>query len=113
MTGPGDGDNGAGHGGSGGAAAFKLVADFWVLRIVEELGGTDSGVRFSSLQRALGEVSPATLSGRLRMMETEGLLERDTGAHHGRGSASVSYRLTDRGDQLVPIARAIRTFAAG
>lgn len=93
------------------AADFKLVADFWLLRIVEELHGADGGVRFSPLQRALGDVSPATLSTRLRVMEAEGLVARDTGEHAGRGSASVSYQLTDRGRQVVPIVVAVRAFA--
>ncbi len=88
--------------------AMKLVADFWVLRIVEELDSGSGGLRFSVLERSLGGVSPATLSNRLRRLEEGGLIHRDEGAD---GPISVSYRLTDRGRGVLPVIRAINDFA--
>jgi len=32
---------------------MKLVADFWVLRIVEELAASAEGLRYSALERSL------------------------------------------------------------
>ena len=88
--------------------AMKLVADFWVLRIVEELAPSEEGLRFSALERSLGGVSPATLSNRLRRLEDRGLLERCEGAD---GAISVTYRLTDQGRKVQPVIRAINDFA--
>jgi DNA-binding HxlR family transcriptional regulator len=89
-------------------AALKLVADYWVLRIVEELSLADDGLRFSMLQRALGGASPATLSNRLRRLEEQTLIERNGSA----GKLSVVYRLTKHGRDVLPVIRAINEFAA-
>jgi DNA-binding HxlR family transcriptional regulator len=88
-------------------AALKLVADYWVLRIVEELSLADEGLRFSALQRALGGASPATLSNRLRRLEEKTLIERE-GAD---GKLSVVYQLSERGRHILPVIRAIDDFA--
>jgi DNA-binding HxlR family transcriptional regulator len=88
--------------------AMKLVADFWVLRIVEELDTEAAGLRFSALERSLGGVSPATLSNRLRRLEDRGLIQREEGAD---GPISVTYFLTDRGRKVLPVIRAINDFA--
>jgi DNA-binding HxlR family transcriptional regulator len=90
-------------------SALKLVADYWVLRIVEELSLSDSGLRFSALQRALGGASPATLSNRLRRLEEQGLIGREG----SEGRLSVSYTLSDHGRRVLPVIRAINEFAAG
>jgi DNA-binding HxlR family transcriptional regulator len=87
---------------------MKLVADYWVLRIVEEIHGADEPVRFSTLQRALGDASPATLTNRLRRLEDQGLITRCEGSV---GKASVVYGLSDRGLRVLPVIRAINTFA--
>jgi DNA-binding HxlR family transcriptional regulator len=87
--------------------ALKLVADYWVLRIVEELSLADDGLRFSLLQRALGGASPATLSNRLRRLEEQNLVEREG----SDGRLSVVYRLSEHGRAVVPVIRAINEFA--
>ena len=90
------------------ADALKLVADYWVLRIVEVLSMADGGLRFSELQRSLGGASPATLSNRLRRLEQQKLIERT-----GRpGKLSVSYALSERGHRIRPVIDAINDFAA-
>jgi DNA-binding HxlR family transcriptional regulator len=89
-------------------AALKLVGDYWVLRIVEEISLSDSGARFSELQRALGGASPATLSNRLRRLEAQGLIDRDDAP----GKLCVVYTLTARGNQVLPVIRAITDFAS-
>ncbi len=89
--------------------ALRLVADFWVLRIVEELDRADAPLRFCQLQRALEGVSPVTLTARLRGLDERGLVSRTEGSD---GRASVSYELTGRGQQLLPVVRAINDFAA-
>ena len=92
---------------------LKLVADYWVLRIVEELSLSDQGLRFSELQRALGGAgpttlcSPATLSNRLRRLEEQSLLEREGAV----GRLSVVYSLSDTGRRVLPVIQAINEFA--
>jgi DNA-binding HxlR family transcriptional regulator len=88
--------------------ALKVVADYWVLRIVEELDHSDGPLRFSALQRALGEPSPATLSNRLQRLEDEDLVTREEGTD---GRASVAYALSEKGRRVLPIIRAIDAFA--
>jgi DNA-binding HxlR family transcriptional regulator len=88
--------------------ALKLVADYWVLRIVEELNLSANGLRFSELQRALGGASPATLSNRLRRLEEQTLIERQEAA----GKLSVVYSLSDHGRRVLPVIQAINEFAA-
>ena len=90
------------------AEALKLVADYWVLRIVEELSLAGGAVRFSELQRLLGGASPATLSNRLRRLEEQHLVER-SGCP---GRLSVSYTLGERGRRILPVISAIDEFAA-
>ncbi len=90
-------------------AALKLVADYWVLRVVEELHLAENGLRFSELQRALGGASPATLSNLLRRLEERKLIDRD----ECPGRLSVKYRLNERGTSVLPVIRAITDFAAG
>jgi DNA-binding HxlR family transcriptional regulator len=87
--------------------ALRLVADYWVLRIVEELSLTDEGLRFSELQRLLGGASPATLSNRLRRLEQSSLVSRDGAT----GRLSVVYSLSDRGQRILPVINAIDEFA--
>jgi DNA-binding HxlR family transcriptional regulator len=86
--------------------AMKLLADYWVLRIVEEVDAADGSLRFSALQRALGGASPATLSNRLQRLEDQRVLTR---AENG---ASVTYSLSEHGAKVLPVIRAINTFAA-
>jgi DNA-binding HxlR family transcriptional regulator len=87
--------------------ALRLVADYWVLRIVEELSLTESGLRFSELQRLLGGASPATLSNRLRRLEQSALVSRDGAS----GRLSVVYSLSERGQRILPVINAIDEFA--
>jgi len=89
------------------AGALKLVADYWVLRIVEELSIATDGLRFSELQRSLGGASPATLSNRLRRLEEKALIERDGTP----GKLSVRYTLSEKGARVLPVIRAISDFA--
>jgi len=89
--------------------ALKLVADYWVLRIVEELDRAGAPLRFCALQRLLDDISPVTLTARLRALDERGLVERTEGSE---GRASVSYGLSERGRRVLPVIQAISDFAA-
>lgn len=73
----------------------RLVGDRWSLLIVRELlvGAT----RFNEIQRGLPGVSRSLLSGRLRSLERQGLVEHQT------DTATGSYRLTKAGEDLRPV----------
>jgi DNA-binding HxlR family transcriptional regulator len=88
--------------------ALKLVADYWVLRIIEELSLAEDGLRFSELQRSLGGASPATLSNRLRRLEAGSLIARCGTS----GKLSVVYSLSDSGRTVLPVIGAINEFAS-
>ena len=90
------------------AAVIKLVADYWVLRIIEELAAQTDGMRFSAIERALPGVSPVTLSDRLRKLEAREVISRCEG---GTGKASVSYALSERGRMALPVIRAVNEFS--
>lgn len=92
-----------------GGDALKLIADYWVLRIVEELHQADEPLRFCVLQRVLDGISPVTLTARLRSLDERGLVARIEGSE---SKGSVSYELTERGQQMLPVIKAISDFAA-
>ena len=91
------------------AAAVKLVADYWVLRIIDELANAAEATRFSALERKLVGVSPVTLSNKLRQLEAEQLITRLEGEC---GKTSVSYSLSDRGRKVLPVIHAVSDFSA-
>ncbi len=75
-----------------------VVCSKWTLLLVRELAAGRS--RFCELERALPGISPRTLSLRLRSLEEEGIVERET---HAEVPPRVEYALTDKGRSLVPV----------
>ena len=86
--------------------ALRLLGDVWTLIIVYTLlSGTK---RFGELLEAMGNVSPKTVSQRLKMLEESGFVQRQAFAEI---PPRVEYRLTEKGLALVDIMEAIRLFA--
>jgi DNA-binding HxlR family transcriptional regulator len=86
--------------------AIRLIGDMWTLLIVYNLlNGTK---RFGELLDAMGNVSPKTLSQRLKMLEEIGFVER---LAYAEIPPRVEYRLTEKGLALVDIMKAIGQFA--
>ncbi len=56
------------------AKATEILGERWTILIIREL--LMGGRRFNELQRGLGDISPALLSGRLRSLEKDGLIAR-------------------------------------
>ena len=54
----------------------QIVCGKWTLLLVRDLAAGRS--RFCELERSLAGISPPTLSLRLRALEEEGIVERDT-----------------------------------
>jgi DNA-binding HxlR family transcriptional regulator len=82
-----------------------IVCAKWTLLIVRELAEGRS--RFCELERSLAGISPRTLSLRLRDLEHEGVVERQT---FPEVPPRVEYALTEKGRALMPIIEDMRTF---
>ena len=63
--------------------------------------------RFCELERSLTGISPRTLSLRLRALEEEGVVARET---YAEVPPRVEYSLTDKGLALVPIIDVMRDY---
>lgn len=89
------------------AGALKLLGDYVTLRIIDFLRSGE--LRFTELQRSMGDVNSVTLSNRLKRLETAGVLERKEATFDKQ---SVAYTLTDLGRGLLPVLREIQKFTA-
>jgi DNA-binding HxlR family transcriptional regulator len=85
--------------------AIRLLGDTWTLMLVYNL--LNGPRRFGELLDALGNVSPKTVSQRLKMLEEIKFVERQAFAEI---PPRVEYRLTEKGLALVDIIEAIRQF---
>jgi DNA-binding HxlR family transcriptional regulator len=84
--------------------AISLIGDRWTLFIVYNLL---SGPRRFGELLTMGNVSPKTVSQRLKMLEEIGFVERHAFAEI---PPRVEYHLTEKGQALVNILDAIRDF---
>ena len=85
---------------------LKLIGDYWTLRIIDVL--REGEQRFCQLQREVDNLNPATLTDRLKTLETLRLISR---SEETQSKISVTYSLTSRGKEVLPIINAINKFA--
>ncbi len=85
--------------------SLKLLADFWTLRIIEALQVQD--MRYCEVQRAVGNVNPATLTKKLHILEEAGLVKRQ----EDEENIAVSYALTKLGKSAIPVLDAVQIFS--
>ena len=83
----------------------EIVCGKWTLLLVRELAEGCS--RFCELERSLVGISPRTLSLRLRALEEEGIVARQT---FPEVPPRVEYALTEKGRALVPIIESMRSY---
>jgi len=83
----------------------EIVCGKWTLLLVRDLAEGRS--RFCELERSLEGISPRTLSLRLRALEEEGILERQT---FPEVPPRVEYALTEKGRALVPLIDDMRAY---
>src|ERR1700746_924166 len=86
--------------------AIRLLGDVWTLMIVYTL--LSGPKRFGELLDTMGNVSPKTLSQRLKMLEENGFVDRLAFAQI---PPRVEYNLTEKGLALVDVIEAIDQFA--
>lgn len=85
---------------------MRIFGDVWILSIVRVLANTAQ--RFNELQRGLGNLSPTTLTDRLKKLEQWGLVVQKK---HTIDQLSVIYALTAKGKQMLPVLKAIESFS--
>ncbi len=83
----------------------EIVCGKWTLLVIRDLAEGRS--RFCELERSLQGISPRTLSLRLRALEEEGIVERQT---FPEVPPRVEYVLTAKGRALVPLIEDMRTY---
>jgi DNA-binding HxlR family transcriptional regulator len=90
------------------AATAEIIGAKWTALLVHDL--SEGPRRFSELEHSCHGISPRTLSERLRALETEGIVERHS---YPESPPRVEYRLTGKGEALLPIIDAMREFGHG
>jgi DNA-binding HxlR family transcriptional regulator len=83
----------------------EIISGKWTLLVIRDLA--EGCCRFCELERSLEGISPRTLSLRLRCLESEGIIERHT---YPEVPPRVEYRLTPKGEALVPLIENMRTY---
>lgn len=87
------------------ARTAEIISGKWTLLIIRDLA---SGVkRFNQLERSLHGISPKTLSERLRSLEEDGIINRQTFAEV---PPRVEYSLTLKGRDLVHVIESMRSY---
>jgi len=87
------------------ARTAEIISGKWTLLIIRDLA---SGVkRFNQLERSLHGISPKTLSERLRSLEEEGVIIRQTFAEM---PPRVEYSLTEKGLDLCNVIESMRSY---
>ncbi len=83
------------HRNCGVSKTLKIIGSKWTILILHHL--FDGTKRFGQLQRALGTISPKTLSQRLQDLEKEGIIKRRV---YSEVPLHVEYTLTAKGHSL-------------
>ncbi len=83
----------------------EIVCGKWTLLLIRDLAAGNS--RFCELERSLAGISPRTLSLRLRALEEEEIVERQT---YAEVPPRVEYALTEKGLALLPIIDSMRSY---
>jgi len=85
--------------------AVSVLDGKWTLLVLRELfTGTK---RFGELRKTLHGISPKTLTERLRLMETQGIIKRTI---YPEIPPHVEYSLTEYGETLRPIIDALKAW---
>jgi DNA-binding HxlR family transcriptional regulator len=87
------------------AATAEIIGAKWTALLVHDL--SEGPRRFSELERSCQGISPRTLAERLRALEADGILERQS---YAETPPRVEYELTPKGQGLLPVIEEMRRF---
>ena len=87
------------------AASAEIIGAKWTALLVHDL--SEGPRRFSELERSCCGISPRTLAERLRALEQEGMIARQS---YAESPPRVEYELTAKGGALLPIIEAMSKF---
>jgi len=83
---------------------LSVIGDRWSVLILRDLV-LRGPHRFQDLKESLGNIGPTTLSGRLKVLEETGLVERSFYSDH---PPRAQYLLTKKGETLGPVLATLR-----
>src|SRR3990170_2196649 len=86
-------------------ATADIICGKWTILVIRDLAEGRS--RFCELERSLAGISPRTLSLRLRALEEEEIVARQT---YPEVPPRVEYELTDKGRALLPLIEDMRRY---
>ena len=87
------------------AVTAEIIGSKWTALIIHDL--SEGPRRFTQLEHACPGISPRTLSERLDTLERSELLVRHS---YAESPPRVEYELTQKGEGLLPIIDAMRSF---
>lgn len=77
---------------------LSRLSSKWATLILVTLNANET-MRFSDIQKSIGDISQRMLTVNLRMLETDGLISRKI---YPEVPPRVEYKLTERGYSLIP-----------
>src|SRR3712207_4382934 len=86
-------------------ATADIVCGKWTILVIRDLA--EGRTRFCELERSLEGISPRTLSLRLRELEAQGIVARET---FPEVPPRVEYSLTTKGRALLPLIEDMRRY---
>ena len=89
-------------------AAMAVIEGRWKGTIICMLA-MDGTLRFSELQRKIGEITPRILSKQLKELESDGMVERTVVPDR---KVKVEYSLTDKGRSILPVLESLAIWGA-
>jgi DNA-binding HxlR family transcriptional regulator len=89
------------------ARSLEFLGERWTLLVVRDL--LMGPKKFQDFSASLAGVTPAVLSHRLKVLETNGIVSRRLYSEH---PPRAEYALTDRGRELRPVVRALGIWGA-
>lgn len=89
-------------------AAMSVIEGRWKGTIICMLAN-DGTLRFSELQRKIGEITSRILSKQLKELETDGMITRHVIPD---GKVKVEYALTEKGKSIIPVLASLAEWGA-
>lgn len=87
-------------------AATEILGDKWTPQLLRCFINEET-VRFCQLQDLVGGINPRTLSARLASLEDQTIIEKIV-----QGSSRCEYRLTQKGQDLMPILQTMHQWSS-